>query len=209
MLTLSGDLEPLRQIAARWLLEARRAFFNRPVRVEVAYHSHHMVPIRDTMLESLASVRGKPATTPLYSTVTAHREPGMHLNAEYWYSNARDPVRFTDALTAMLKDGFDTFVEVGPHPVLVGGAERPCSSKPAADAVIGPSMTRREPELTVFLQSVARLAARGGEPDAAVLFGSDAATSSTCPNTPGSTAGTGSSPPRRWRPGAGGSNTRS
>ena len=23
----------------------------------------------------------------------------------------------------MLKDGFDTFVEIGPHPVLVGGAE--------------------------------------------------------------------------------------
>ena len=32
-------------------------------------------------------------------------------------------------------------------------------------------MTRREPELTVFLQSLARLAARGTEPERAELFG--------------------------------------
>jgi acyl transferase domain-containing protein/surfactin synthase thioesterase subunit/NAD(P)-dependent dehydrogenase (short-subunit alcohol dehydrogenase family) len=169
MLTLSGDPEPLEQIAQ--LLEAR-GVFNRPVRVQVAYHSHQMEPLQGMMLESMEPLRGKVATTPLYSTVTGHREPGTHLNAEYWYRNVRQPVLFTDALSAMLKDGYDTFLEIGPHPVLVGGAEA-VFQKRSSDAVIGPSMTRREPERTVFLQSVARLAARGARPDTAVLFGSE------------------------------------
>jgi acyl transferase domain-containing protein/NADPH:quinone reductase-like Zn-dependent oxidoreductase/surfactin synthase thioesterase subunit len=169
MLTLSGDVEPLQQIAQ--LLDAR-GDFNRPVRVQVAYHSHHMERIKCIMLESLGSISGRVATTPLYSTVTGRRETGTHLNADYWFKNARQPVLFADALAAMVKDGFDTFIEIGPHPVLVGGAES-LFQKRATDAMIAPSMTRREPEAVVFLQSLARLAARGVELDTTVLFGSD------------------------------------
>ncbi|MCH8149690.1 MAG: SDR family NAD(P)-dependent oxidoreductase, partial [Planctomycetes bacterium] len=146
--------------------------FNRPVRVEVAYHSHHMEPIKDILLESLAHVQGVQATTPLYSTVTGQEEDGAHLNADYWYRNARQPVLFTDALSAMLKDGFDTFVEIGPHPVTVGGGEA-LIKKLESDAIMAPSMTRQEPEVTVFLQSLARLAARGLEPDVELMFGND------------------------------------
>ncbi len=168
MLTLSGDLAPLGQIAE--MLEAR-GVFNRPVKVEVAYHSHHMEPIEGIMLESLAHVQGVEATRSLYSTVTGGRVDGLHLNGDYWFQNVRQPVRFTDALSAMLKDGFDTFVEIGPHPVLVRGAEALIQQR-NVDAVAAPSMTRRVPEVTVFLQSLARLAARGLEPDVEVMFGS-------------------------------------
>jgi acyl transferase domain-containing protein/NADPH:quinone reductase-like Zn-dependent oxidoreductase/surfactin synthase thioesterase subunit/NAD(P)-dependent dehydrogenase (short-subunit alcohol dehydrogenase family) len=167
MLTLSGDPEPLQLIAQT--LESR-GVFNRPVRVQVAYHSHHMESIKEVMLTALASVNGGPATIPLYSTVTGRRENGAHLGAEYWFQNARQPVLFTDALRTMVHDGFDTFIEVGPHPVLVAGAEALFKTLDA-DAMIGPSMTRREPEAVVFLQSLARVAARGLELDTARLFG--------------------------------------
>ncbi|MBX9679350.1 MAG: SDR family NAD(P)-dependent oxidoreductase [Gemmataceae bacterium] len=167
MLTLSGDPEPLQLIAQS--LESR-GVFNRPVRVQVAYHSHHMDPIKDFMLAPLREVRGVEASLPLYSTVTGRRESGAHLDADYWFQNARNAVLFTDALHQMVQDGFDTFLEIGPHPVLVGGAEALFKTL-AADAIIGPAMTRREPEAAVFLQSFARLAARGIEPDAAKLFG--------------------------------------
>ncbi len=169
MLTLSGDSKPLEQIAH--LLESR-GVFNRPVRVQVAYHSHHMEPIKGIMLKALAQVRGEKTTTPLYSTVSGRREDGKHLNADYWYQNARQPVLFTTALNAMLSEGFDTFVEIGPHPVLVGGAEA-LIEKRDTNAVIAPSMTRKEPEAVVFLQSLARLATRGLEPNTALMFGAD------------------------------------
>ena len=169
MLTLSGDVEPLQRLAQ--ILDAR-GVFNRPVRVRVAYHSHHLDPVKEVMLQGLGRVPCAVATTPLYSSVTGHREPGTHLSAEYWYDNARQPVLFIDALAAMLKDGYDTFVEIGPHPVLVAGSESLFQQR-QADVVISPSMTRREPEVIVFLQSLARLAARGLHPDVTVLFGSD------------------------------------
>ena len=169
MLTLSGDAEPLQLIAQ--ILESR-GVFNRPVRVQVAYHSHHMEPIKGVMLTALAQMQGVKAKTPLYSTVTGHRENGLHLNTDYWFQNARQPVLFTNALSTMLGDGFDTFVEIGPHPVLVGGAEALIKNRDT-DAVMAASMTRKEPEVVVFLQSLARLAARGLEPNTTKMFGSD------------------------------------
>lgn len=167
MLTLSGDPEPLKLIAQT--MESR-SVFNRPVRVQVAYHSHHMESIQDVMIEALAHTQGVAAAMPLYSTVTGQRENGLHLNAKYWFQNVRQPVLFTDALSAMLQNHFDTFVEIGPHPVLVGGANA-LFQKLASSAVIASSMTRREPEVTVFLQSLAQLAARGLAPDAEKVFG--------------------------------------
>ncbi|WP_068136335.1 type I polyketide synthase [Roseimaritima ulvae] len=167
MLTLSGDLLPLQQIAE--VLEQRNVF-QRAVKVEVAYHSHHMDSIEDLMLQSMASLQGVTATIPLYSTVTTKRETGEHLNAEYWYHNVRQPVRFTDTLSTMVDDGFDTFIEIGPHPVLVRGAQAQFENIDS-DAVMVPAMTRSEPEQTVFLQSLAGLVARGCQADTAVLFG--------------------------------------
>jgi acyl transferase domain-containing protein len=80
MLTLSGDTEPLEKIAQ--LLEVR-GVFHRPVKVQVAYHSHHMEAIKGLMLKSLAQARGVKTTTTLYSTVTGKRADGKHLNADY------------------------------------------------------------------------------------------------------------------------------
>ncbi|TXT16391.1 MAG: polyketide synthase, partial [Planctomycetota bacterium] len=130
-----------------------------------------MEPIKGIMSRSLADIRGAKATTPLFSTVTGRREDGKHLTADYWFQNARQPVLFTNAMNSMLSEGFDTFVEIGPHPVLIAGAEA-LFKKRDRDCVIAPAMTRKEPEVTVFLQSLARLAARGVELNSDVLFGS-------------------------------------
>lgn len=167
MLTLSGDVAPLKQIAD--LLDSQSRF-QRAVRVDVAYHSHHMEPIRGRMLDALSTTQGRQASMPLYSTVTARRESGEHLNAEYWYRNVREPVLFTEAFAAMIKDGFDTFIEIGPHPVLVRGGQALIEQR-GTDGLMAPSMNRKQPESTVFLQSLALLAARGIEPDAESLFG--------------------------------------
>ncbi|HRX82720.1 MAG TPA: acyltransferase domain-containing protein, partial [Pirellulaceae bacterium] len=71
MLTLSGDSTQLQRIGS--MLEVR-GVFNRPVRVQVPYHSHYIDAIKDLMLDALADVQGFEATTPLFSTVTGRRE---------------------------------------------------------------------------------------------------------------------------------------
>jgi polyketide synthase 12 len=39
------------------------------------------------------------------------------MDAEYWYRNLRETVRFDRAVRALLDDGFTAFVEVSAHPV--------------------------------------------------------------------------------------------
>ncbi|NEE40901.1 hypothetical protein G3M53_87935, partial [Streptomyces sp. SID7982] len=44
----------------------------------------------------------------------------------------RAPVRFTDAVAALLAEGYDTFVELAPHPTLVDALEGLCADTSAA-----------------------------------------------------------------------------
>ncbi|CAM5359392.1 hypothetical protein SMICM304S_07250 [Streptomyces microflavus] len=50
--------------------------------------------------------------------MTGERAAGPELDADYWCRNLREPVRFDRALERLRADGFGTFVEVSPHPVL-------------------------------------------------------------------------------------------
>lgn len=114
-LTLAGDALALEQIAAEL---SGRGLFQRFVNVQVPYHSHYMEPLRAELQATLKPYRGQAATCPLYSSVTAQREPGTHLGAEYLYRNVREPVLFAETVERMLDDGYRVFFEIGPHAVL-------------------------------------------------------------------------------------------
>jgi phthiocerol/phenolphthiocerol synthesis type-I polyketide synthase C len=53
-----------------------------------------------------------------YSTVSGKRLSGRQLDAEYWWQNIRKPVLFESAINAILDDGANIFVEIGPNPIL-------------------------------------------------------------------------------------------
>ncbi len=165
-LTLAGDAPVLEKIAAD--LEAR-GVFNRFVNVEVPYHSYHMEPLYDEMLSALGGVCGSLAPIPLYSTVSTQREPGTHLGGRYWYDNVREPVRMTGALRTMVEDGYDVFVEVGPHPVLVSGAAE-LFKELGAKASACASMHAKQPEFAAFHGALGHLIANGVRLDLARLF---------------------------------------
>ena len=57
------------------------------------------------------------------STVTGTWIDGTHLDAEYWANNLRQPVLFGQALTQLLEQGHDTFIEISPHPILLMAIE--------------------------------------------------------------------------------------
>ncbi|HWO66398.1 MAG TPA: polyketide synthase dehydratase domain-containing protein, partial [Umezawaea sp.] len=52
------------------------------------------------------------------STVTGGLLVGDKLDADYWWRNFRQPVLFARTVRAMIADGYDTFVELSPQPVL-------------------------------------------------------------------------------------------
>ncbi|MFD3595205.1 type I polyketide synthase [Nocardia sp. NPDC058640] len=116
-LTLSGDVDRLDEIAEKLTEDG---IFARRLRVEVPYHSRLMAPIRDELLTALADLTPEAPSVPLYSSVTGALVTEGDWNAEYWWSNVREPVRFFDAVVNLIGAGNRVYLEVGPHPVLSG-----------------------------------------------------------------------------------------
>ncbi|HEY7052270.1 MAG TPA: SDR family NAD(P)-dependent oxidoreductase, partial [Mycobacterium sp.] len=74
-------------------------------------------------------------------------------DADYWVSNLRKPVRFSQAITAAAQD-HATFVEVSPHPLLTHAIDQTlASTSPSAGFVVTSAMKRGEDEtLSVHTQ---------------------------------------------------------
>ncbi|MEO1528686.1 MAG: type I polyketide synthase [Planctomycetota bacterium] len=92
--------------------------FCRSLKVEYAFHSPQMDPVRDELLRSLAGIQPRSTHTPLISTVTGEPILGIELDADYWWRNVRQSVRFADAMGVLADQGVELAIEIGPHPVL-------------------------------------------------------------------------------------------
>ncbi|MGW7368040.1 SDR family NAD(P)-dependent oxidoreductase, partial [Streptomyces sp. NPDC054841] len=112
---IAGDVEPLEALLAE--LDRQQVFVRR-LDVDYASHSTQVEPLRATILDELDGVATYPASVAWYSTVTG--EPVTEeLEADYWYTNLREPVRFAPAVERMAADGYRYFVELSPHPSLL------------------------------------------------------------------------------------------
>jgi acyl transferase domain-containing protein/acyl carrier protein len=155
--TLAGDRDALERIAESL---TARGKFNRFLQVEVPYHSPKMDPIREEMLAALESIRPRPTTVPLVSTVTGVPIDGETLTADYWWSNVRKPVRFADAVGSLAKLGSEVYLEVGPHPVLARNISDTLAELGETGVVLG-SLKRGEPERAALLATAGALYCNG------------------------------------------------
>lgn len=113
--TLAGATVDLDEVES--LLADREIFFRR-LALDYAFHSAAMDPIRAALGRDLAGLKPGREQLPFYSTVTGARLSGKRLDAAYWWRNIREPVRFHGAIGALAEQGFNLFVEIGPHAVL-------------------------------------------------------------------------------------------
>ena len=142
--TLAGDADDLAALAVK-LTEA--GTFHRKLDVEVPYHSPMMEPIMGELADRLASVQPNLPQVPLYSTVTGAAVHGVTYGAKYWPLNVRQPVEFATAIYAAIEDGFNTFLEVGPHPVLATSM-KDCIKVAGKECRTLYTLRRNEPELS-------------------------------------------------------------
>jgi acyl transferase domain-containing protein/thioesterase domain-containing protein/SAM-dependent methyltransferase/acyl carrier protein len=155
---LSGDSGALAEVVAT--LEANNVLV-RPVKVDVAAHSPHMTPLREELLQILRDIRPAAPSIPLYSTVTG--EMAGSLDAAYWVRNLRDPVLFSAAVQRLVHDGHRHFLEISPHPILLGSIQQGLDHAGKAGVVLA-SMRREEDEQSVLLRSLGELYCRGRAP---------------------------------------------
>ena len=158
---LAGDPAALDTIVQR--LEAEDVFC-RWVRVDVASHSPQMDQLKAELLASLAEVKPQAESVPVCSTVRPGMVPSAEMDAEYWVSNLREPVMFARGVEDLLKQGFDTFIEMSPHPILVPFVEQTAEAAGANVLTVG-CLRREEPETAMLMAAAGRLYAKGADLD--------------------------------------------
>ncbi|RKT56259.1 type I polyketide synthase [Saccharothrix australiensis] len=141
----------------------------RAIPVDYAAHSAQVAAIRGRLLADLAGIRPRAGVVPFYSAVTGGVLDPAGLDADYWYRNLREPVRFDLASAALLADGHGAVVEVSPHPVLAPSLEQTRELVGARGVVTG-TLRRGHGGTAEFLSAAARLFVAGGHVDWTAAF---------------------------------------
>jgi acyl transferase domain-containing protein/acyl-CoA synthetase (AMP-forming)/AMP-acid ligase II len=154
---LAGDPAALSDLVA---VLQQRGRFCRWVKVDVASHSPQMDALRDDFRDLLAGIRPTPAQIPMYSTVTGDLLSGGTLDDTYWVENLCSPVLFSTAVRRLLDLGHETFLEVSPHPILLGAVHEDAEDLKRASTLLV-SMRRDDGGRAGLLASLGTLYTRG------------------------------------------------
>lgn len=155
--TLAGDVNALNEIADQL---TAADIFNKKLEVEVPYHSPLMDPILAELKTSLREVKPCKPSIGLYSTVTGKVVEDISYGADYWPRNVRCPVEFAACIEQLLNAGFNTFIEVGPHPVLTASI-CDCVKVAGKECQHGFTLRRNQPEMQCINQAIMSIFALG------------------------------------------------
>lgn len=123
--TMSGDRDAIEELKV--ILDDEKKFA-RILKVDKAYHSHHMLPCSQAYHNSMAALNmhvGNGGRCTWFSSVLNGENMSDRqelLRGTYWDSNMINPVLFEKAITKAytVLGPFDCALEVGPHPALKG-----------------------------------------------------------------------------------------
>ncbi|MGJ8638642.1 MAG: thioester reductase domain-containing protein [Opitutaceae bacterium] len=152
--SISGDPDALEEIFP--LFEAKGVFC-RHVPVDYAFHSAQMNPVESELLPLLRSIRPQAPRIPIYSTVTGARVTETSFDADYWWQNVRKTVRFADAVSALIKEGYTAFLELSSHPVLRPSLQQCCEAEELSDPSVTYSLHKTQEAQSTLFQSLASL----------------------------------------------------
>ena len=174
LITASGDEDAIHDLQK--LAEAENLFV-RKLRVDVAYHSHHMLDIEHDYMEAVGELTTTNTTEVLFcSSLTGDSIDTHRLDAKYWAQNMTSPVRFVQAIEKMCvlgSEGVDTLVEIGPHSALEAPTRDILKATPGLTKQINylPTLVRQKDGCLTMLQLVSKLHVRGHTPDLAAVNG--------------------------------------
>jgi len=154
---VSGPSAGVDALVARWREQGASCT---PMPVSYAFHSPQMQPFSEELERVLGHVETRKGSVPMISTVTGRSVSAEEIDAAYWGRNVRLPVRFAGAVETALGMGLKTFVEVGPHAVLLTSVGECQGSEPGALCLI-PSLRRNRDEKMAMIASLGALYAAG------------------------------------------------
>ncbi|KAF9872330.1 polyketide synthase [Colletotrichum karsti] len=165
--TVSGDADRVEEVLAE-IRKTHPEVLARTLKVEKAYHSHHMQEVGDRYmsmtspyLSRSSSIEG---TWPLFfSSVTGEKlQVDEPTNAKYWRSNLESPVLFDSAVSSIIAEHQSrgsnklVFLEVGPHSAMAGPLRQILKTS-SLDLAYASCLIRSKNSTETFLAAIGQL----------------------------------------------------
>ena len=155
---VSGDQSAVLQLCQRLSAEG---IVSKPLTVSHAFHSARMDPMLAVFEAQAARLHYQPCAIPLVSNLTGGILPADAMNGQYFRDHVRCPVNFLGGMQTLFALGCQGFLEIGPHPVLVGMGRR-CLPKSTKDNLLWlPSVRRGKQAQPVIQKSFDALQCNG------------------------------------------------
>lgn len=167
--TLSGTVTSLEAVKARLVDDHH---FARLLQVDLAYHSIFMGEISNAyealLHQDFRPLISKNEGAEMFSSVLG-RKMDVPADAAYWKANMISPVRFHDAVEAMLKepDAVDFLIEIGPSGALAGVIAQIKKKLPGQGSAIQycSALSRGQGAVNSLFDVAGKLFISGGEVD--------------------------------------------
>ena len=162
--TLSGDKDAIEKIVS---MCKQSGTFCRELRVDLAYHSHHMLSVgpqyEKALLDANVSFQDTLPGCDMFSSVTGRKMTAKECVPSYWKNNMLSTVRFSAAVSECLKCHPDipVVLEIGPHPALKGPAQEVLRSLGKDSINYFHSCFRGKDDFEALLESASAMIARG------------------------------------------------
>ncbi|MEP1205831.1 MAG: SDR family NAD(P)-dependent oxidoreductase [Rhizobiaceae bacterium] len=176
-IVLSGESQAVDAVVKRLNLQGVKTT---ALKVSHAFHSPMMDPILDEFRSVASTVDYKSPNNTLISNVTGEPWDDHQLTADYWVEHLRGAVRFADGIAYAQSKKFQTFLEIGPKPTLLGLGR----TSVAPDYGTWLPALRPDGEWNALLGSITELYVRGVDIDWQRFYGLSDAGRVQLPNYP-------------------------
>ena len=117
-LVVSGEIEPIHKACELMKNKGARRALVLPV--GGAFHSPLMEPAREELANAIENTKFNSPSCPIYQNVSAIAVSDVNKIKKNLIAQLTAPVKWTQSIESMIKDGATDFIEVGPGNVLQG-----------------------------------------------------------------------------------------
>ena len=167
MVTVGGEVAAVDKLIAR--LEAHDSSIRtKKLALDFSWHSSWLAPAEQAFRDEVGELECEKPSIPVISTVTGL--PQTWFDADYWWRNLRQPVRYQSAVERALDLGVDIFVELGPQRTL-SNLTLECALEKGREVITVSTLQRGPGDFEAVGHAIGQLYVSGVAIDWAALHG--------------------------------------
>ncbi|MBL8197234.1 MAG: SDR family NAD(P)-dependent oxidoreductase, partial [Blastocatellia bacterium] len=156
---ISGENQSIEELLSEIELESIKY---KKLKVSHAFHSHMMEEAVGEFEEIVSSVMRNEPEIQIASNLTGKIEREALVEARYWGRQIREAVDFVGGIKALVEQGINTFIELGPEAILCGLGSQCIKNKKVSWY---PSLKKKQTDSKTLLESIGRVWINGIELD--------------------------------------------